>query len=311
MTATPHIVFVHIGPDLPGHLAVAAGQARRFHSGGIWVVAPAAALTAAAWAPGLRVRSVASEDLGLSELHRQFLRVTRLDRAFRQGFWLHTTERFFCLETLMAKAGLEHVVHLENDVMLYAEPRALLPVLDRCYPALAATFDAPGRCVPGFVYARQAAAVTRLNQFIVQVFAHTERTPNDMALLAGFRATFGARALDMLPIIPAGCPHLIPGRYEGKTEQAETFWNRFEDFGAIFDAAAVGQFLGGVDPRNTGGRDTAGFVNETCIFDPSRFRYQWQTDSLGRRIPFAVDGSGVYRVNNLHIHCKDLGRFAS
>ena len=117
--------------------------------------------------------------------------------------------------------------------------------------------------------------------------------------------------MDTLPIVPRECPHLFRDRLGDDPGKAADFWNRFEDFGAIFDAAAVGQFLGGVDPRNTGGRDTAGFVNETCIFDPSRFRYQWQADSLGRRIPFAVDGSGAYRLNNLHIHCKDLGRFTS
>lgn len=311
MTENAHIVFVHIGPVLPDHLAVAAGQARRFHGGEIWLVAPAAALTAAAWAPGLGVRRIACEDLGFSEHHRKFLGVTRLDREFRQGFWLHTTERFFYLETLMATAGLSHVFHLENDVMLYADPAAQVPVFTRCYANLAATFDAPGRCVPGFLYARSHEGLERLSRFIVRVFAHTDRTPNDMALLAGFRATFGAGAMDTLPVVPKDCPHLIPDRMGNDSVRASAFWNRFEDFGAIFDAAALGQYLGGVDPRNTGGRDTRGFVNETCVFDPSRYRFQWRADGLGRRIPFAVDDSGEYRVNNLHIHCKNLERFAS
>lgn len=311
MTANAHIVFVHIGPVLPEHLAVAAAQARRFHDGEIWLVAPAGALDGAAWAPGLQLRQIACEALGISEAHGQFLRVTRLDREFRQGFWLHTTERFFYLETLMARAGLDHVVHLENDVMLYANPCDLVAVLDRCYPALAATFDAPGRCVPGFVYARSPAAMERLTRFIVQVFSHTDRAPNDMALLAGFRSTFGAAALDTLPIVPDGCPHLIPGRFGDVLDAAAAFWNRYADFGAIFDAAALGQYLGGVDPRNTGGRDTAGFVNETCVFDPSRYRYEWLTDEQGRRVPIVVDGGGRYRVNNLHIHSKTLERFVS
>ena len=306
---TPQIVFVHIGPVLPAHLAVAVAQARRFNACPVWLVAPEQALKKASLEAGLR--TVSCEALGLSGRHRQFHQVATLDRNFRDGFWLHTTGRFFYLETLMARAGLTHVVHLENDVMLYADLQELLPVFDRYYPAMAATFDAPGRCVPGFVYARNATALDRLNRFIVQVFAHTDRTPNDMALLAGFRSTFGNEALDTLPIVPVGCPHLLAERLGPGSGRGKAFWNRFEPFDSIFDAAAVGQYLGGVDPRNTGGANTVGFINETCVFDPSRYRYQWQRDDRGRRVPFAVDKGGAYRVNNLHIHSKGLERFAS
>ncbi len=38
----------------------------------------------------------------------------------------------------------------------------------------------------------------------------------------------------------------------------------YEEFNAIFDGAAIGQYLGGVDPINCPG-DTTGFVNETCV----------------------------------------------
>jgi hypothetical protein len=92
---------------------------------------------------------------------------------------------------------------------------------------------------------------------------------------------------------------------------AGAFWKHFDQFGAIFDAAAIGQYLGGVDPRNAGGADTAGFINETCIFDPSGYQYRWRTDSQGRRVPCAIDEGREYRVNNLHIHSKDLERFVS
>lgn len=307
----PQIVFVHIGPALPVYLKIALAQARRFTDGDIWLVASAQALKGSALGPDPDLRAVSCEALGLSDVHRQFHRVATLDRDFRDGFWLHTTERFFYLETLMEGAGLSHVFHLENDVMLYADLQDLLPVFDRYYPAMAATFDAPGRCVPGFVYARNRGAVERLTRFIVAVFATTDRTPNDMALLAGFRSTFGNNALDTLPVVPAGCPHLVTERLGPGPGRPSAFWNRFEQFGSIFDAAAMGQYLGGVDPRNTGGKDTVGFVNETCIFDPSRYQYQWRMDGRGRRIPFAVDNGGAYRVNNLHIHSKGLDRFAS
>ena len=211
----------------------------------------------------------------------------------------------------MNQAGLSLVFHLENDVMLYADLQATLPVFARCYPAMAATFDAPKRCVPGFVYARNRETPARLTRFIVEVAAASKKTPNDMALLAGFRATFGENVLGTLPIIPDGCPHIADERLGKDAQRAAVFWNHFNEFDAIFDAAAIGQYLGGVDPRNAGGANTVGFINETCIFDPSCYRYGWQMDSLGRRIPFAMDQGRCYRLNNLHIHSKALERFVS
>lgn len=308
----PHIVFVHIGPLLPNYLEVAVAQARRFNDCDIWLLAPAQALEKAVFDTDQKLRTVSCEALGLSDTHRRFHRVATLDRHFRDGFWLHTTERFFYLETLVDRAGLSHVFHLENDVMLYADLQDLLPVFVRCYPTMAATFDAPNRCVPGFVYARDRAALGRLTRFIVDVAASTEKTPSDMALLAGFRSTFGKRAVDTLPIVPEGCPHLVGERLGPDPLLAGPFWKHFDQFGAIFDAAAIGQYLGGIDPRNAGGTDTVGFINETCIFDPSGYHYRWLMDTRGRRIPCAMDkDGGEYRVNNLHIHSKALKDFVS
>ena len=48
----------------------------------------------------------------------------------------------------------------------------------------------------------------------------------------------------------------------------------FQEFNSIFDAAAIGQYLGGVDPRNSPG-DTRGFVNETCVVNYDKYEFTW------------------------------------
>ena len=80
-------------------------------------------------------------------------------------------------------------------------------------------------------------------------------------------------------------------------------------FKSIFDAAAIGQYLGGGDPRN--GTHGPGFINESCIFNPSLLVYEWLEDLEGRKVPFAVYGGEKFRVNNLHIHSKNLWQFTS
>ena len=75
----------------------------------------------------------------------------------------------------------------------------------------------------------------------------------------------------------------------------------------IFDAAAIGQYLGGVDPRNIEG-DTRGFINETCIIKYNKYKFEWiKIDELF--IPHIIIDSNKYKICNLHIHCKNLKNF--
>jgi len=77
----------------------------------------------------------------------------------------------------------------------------------------------------------------------------------------------------------------------------------------LFDGAAIGQYLGGVDPRNQ--KSKPGFINESCVFNPSRFLFEWIKDDKGREIPYAIFKDCKYRINNLHIHSKNLAKFKS
>jgi hypothetical protein len=88
--------------------------------------------------------------------------------------------------------------------------------------------------------------------------------------------------------------------------------NGFDKFQIIFDAAAMGQYLGGVDPRNIPG-DTRGFVNETCIIKYDQYRFIWKTSENIKR-PFIVakdssDTDFICPIFNLHIHSKNLENF--
>ncbi len=86
-----------------------------------------------------------------------------------------------------------------------------------------------------------------------------------------------------------------------------TGYNKFG--GYIFDAAAIGQYVGGVDPRNTPG-DTRGFVNETCVIKyADEGEIMWTTeDASGFRKPFLkIKGNNTkVPIFNLHIHSKNL-----
>jgi len=82
-------------------------------------------------------------------------------------------------------------------------------------------------------------------------------------------------------------------------------WSQFG--GYIFDAAAIGQYVGGVDPRNCPG-DTRGFVNETCVIKyADEGVVIWKTDGDDVKRPFLQrNNRQIIPIFNLHIHSKAL-----
>jgi hypothetical protein len=83
--------------------------------------------------------------------------------------------------------------------------------------------------------------------------------------------------------------------------------NNSELFPYIFDAAAIGQYLGGVDPRNISG-DTSGFINETCVIKYNNYKFNFNNVN-GIKKPFIIVNDVVIPIFNLHIHCKNLIKF--
>ena len=213
MAGAPALVFIHLGPEPPPWLPDALRQARIFNRCRIVVAAQAAALAQLAAPASLNVEQVALEDLAVSDRHRTFHEISPLDRDFRGGFWTHTTERFFVLEALMTHLALPNAVHVENDVMLYCDLEALTPKLASRYAGIAATFDNDQRCVPGFLYVPEVAAIAALNEFILEMLqklrtGYTREQLaglNDMMLLGHFR-TRGLALIDNLPIVPPDYP---------------------------------------------------------------------------------------------------------
>jgi hypothetical protein len=179
------------------------------------------------------------------------------------------------------------------------------------YEGAAATFDNDARCVPGIVYLRNQSSVAALTDFFLAALRHVAATPaasrvNDMVVLGALRA----RGIDHLPIVPPDYPGVLRSAAGHTVADPACYSRNFDTLGFVFDAAALGQFLGGVDPRNCPG-PTAGFVNESCVFDPRALRPRFVRDDLGRRLPVVETASGLHAVANLHIHSKNPTPFLS
>lgn len=329
----PNIVYIHLGPSLPNYLNISIAQTRLFNpDANIFILANSSAFN-------LKKRELSPYNVTLvdalalvpSDLRTRFNNVSNLDRSDLSGFWFFTTARFFFLSEMMASMQLTNVIHMECDIMVYCQFSKLIGAFVSNYQTLGATFDSDSRVIPGFVWVRNHTALDSYLSYLVET--PDQHGKNDMVTMANFRLHPGnSHKIKPLPIMPPKYVELHKGvvtAFNGAVgANANEYVSHFDEFGnSIFDAAALGQYLGGIDPRNDFGNIHLGFVNEGSILNPSKLWFQWITDDHGRLILVATERnienskesirrnrrqkSSMFRINTLHCHSKDLMKFYS
>ena len=308
-SAQPHaLVFVHLGSSLPPCLEDAVWQASLFNSPDeICVIVNEQAIEK----PnnlGKFATVFVAEQLQLTERHSAFREKSTLDKKFRDSFWFYTSERFLYLDDFMQQYGVKDLFHIESDVALFVDLKELLPIFQKEYHGqIAAVFDNDDRCIPSFIYAADKGAMADLADFISK---NADSGKNDMEVLGLYKKQYPTK-IKNLPIIPSSYSASYPleSISGSKTQDAAAFSTNIDKFQSIFDAAAIGQYLGGTDPRN--GPSSPGFINERCLFNPANFNYEVQTDEHGRLVPYLSFNGVRYCINNLHIHSKQVNQFLS
>ena len=80
----------------------------------------------------------------------------------------------------------------------------------------------------------------------------------------------------------------------------DTIFNKnFDKFQLIFDAAAIGQYVGGEISRKK-----PGFVSKECVINYSNFVIKWINED-----PFIVIDEELIEIACLHIHSKELYKY--
>lgn len=284
----PSLILIHIGPEYPTYMNDCIEQAQQVSSIPIHVLVPRALLpniSAVSTSSTSSLTCCALEDIPTTPELRLFEERSRHNTGFRNGFWKFTTMRFFFLHAYSEWKGLTDIFHMEYDNLLYEDFLPKLSIFRE--KEMWAVIDSARRCIPSFLYFRDAAIQAALMQTLLQLAPIAK---NDMESLAVFLLRNPAR-VGWLPIITStytggGVDHCY-------TEHAVRF-------GMLFDGAALGQYVGGVDPRNIPG-DTRGFINETCVFRCDRADF-----AMDSRQKPTLNGLPVV---NLHIHSKDLKRW--
>jgi hypothetical protein len=303
------IVQVHLGAEVPRHLYIQIGQTRLLNPDApIYLILSRGAAYDKGELNRLGVLVVTKESISVCDNHRRFLRRSKLNKRFWGGFWMYTSERFFAMESFLRALALHDIVHMENDVMLYTRLDELRPAFLKCCPRIGVTMDSENRCTPGILFMKDVEALSAMNSFIAG--GPLQKRMSDMDAIGAYMRDSKPGVCSALPVVPPRYRELYPPvNAKGEAGPSRWYYEAFADFGGVFDAAALGQYLGGVDKRNDAG-DTRGFVNETAVYDPRNMGIHWKS-SDGLRLPFGSVGGAEFPIFNLHIHSKQLEEFSS
>ena len=208
-----------------------------------------------------------------------------LNNTFRNGFWQLTSQRFYYIYEFMKKFNVINVIHLENDVLIYYNCNVLLDKLNQKFMYI--PFDTYERNIASIIYI-PSAPIFKL------ILDNYDFNKNDMQNFSNIKHITGL--IQNFPIFPQ--------QFASNPEESFVSENS-NIFPYIFDAAAIGQYLGGIDPRNSTTPNTVGFVNETCTIKYNKYSFIMNKDKL----PFInIQGTEI-PIFNLHIHSKILKDF--
>jgi hypothetical protein len=216
-----------------------------------------------------------------------FYSKTTLNKTFRSGFWTLTSLRFFYIYEFMKQHNIKDVVHIENDVLIYYNCNSILNIFDKNYIYL--PFDTFERNIASIMYIPS-------HEILKIVLDNYDFKKNDMQNFCSIKNK--TKIIKTLPIFP---------KTNTDNDEINYVSENYTNFNYIFDAAAIGQFLGGVDPRNDNS-NTIGFVNETCVIKYNMFNVFFEYDN-GIIKPYINIENIKYKIFNLHIHSKNLKKF--
>lgn len=210
-----------------------------------------------------------------------------LNNTFRDGFWKLTSLRFFYIYEFMKIYNITNVIHLENDVLIYYNCEELINLMNRNFVYI--PFDTFKRNIASIMYIPNV-------EIFKTILDNYNFDKNDMENFSTIKQKTGI--IQTFPIF---------SKINNLTDEQNFVSNNSDIFPFIFDAAAIGQYLGGVDPRNMPG-DTRGFINETCVIKYNNYNI-WFEEVDGIKKPFIKIEDKRVPIFNLHIHSKNLKEF--
>ena len=216
-------------------------------------------------------------------------------------FWTITTTRLMYIANFIRENNLHNVYHIENDVLLYSTIKDYNASFVRLYDNIAITVGGPDKAMTGFMFVKRPKALIHLTDFIIHLLKQYKIKEirkqygmdmvNEMTLMRAYSREYPDLMLP-LPTIPFGELSL-----------------NFDVFNSIFDPASWGQYVGGTPDHVPGAKPEDHYIGQ-LLRQHLDYTVIWKEESKGQVPYFCYDRKEV-KINNLHIHSKQLHKYLS
>ena len=212
---------------------------------------------------------------------------------FRDGFWFKTLARLFVLNSFMNAHPDQSCLQIEADVFLFPNfPVAKFQGLDA---DISFPMESKHMGIASLLYLRDQDSSRILTELALSSIQENSQI-TDMSLLG---KVAHSKALRFLPL--PTLPESIPEALNDFTAKKLVCNNSLNDSG-VFDGISVGQYLLGIDPRNSRGKLILYRNHSTHAIDPRKLKIR-----LDSKDELSLIGDGTRTViYNLHNHSKDL-----
>jgi len=218
-------------------------------------------------------------------------------KDFRNNFWFTSLARIFALCDYVAANNVS-ILHIESDVLVSGD----LPIdhFGNCDRPIAFTVVGKSSGVASVLWIENTEAAIKLREYSAKSAGEDPMT-TDMKILGSFQEDYPelVRVLASFPIEIGNSHKLLPPNI------LEDFSYSTELFDGFFDAADVGRYLLGDDPRNHRGIKLLRRELDTSYFSPSEVRYLY---SKSREF-LDIESDSTTRFFSLHIHSKNVDVF--
>jgi hypothetical protein len=218
----------------------------------------------------------------------------------RAELFVRSLERFFLIKNAMEKYNIENCFFMELDNLIYDEPTKWLSQFSKnelCY-----MFDNDDRCSSGIMYIKSYQSLEELLDYIFEFVKSYKEDDNNkhwlsemIILYKYFQKVQNSSTVQLLPIFWKEEPDPL----------ANANFSQYQD--TIFDAAALGIMLFGFDPStNPNGEIIKGKASNFSKINYTLYETKFEMNENGLKIPYIFTGEKWLKINNLHIHSKNL-----
>jgi hypothetical protein len=289
------LLFVHLGTKTPRYLRTNIERSRvLFPNLRISLVTDVRNLTN--WAQKQDVEIINYQE---DPAFNSAFKFENLESNFRNGYWRYTIERLIAINTFHNLHPQIPVLHLESDVILMPDfPLDKVSALTKIYWLK----YGPRADIASILYTPNAEKTSEFCERLIDEIKNNEES--DMELLWKLRTKF-VNDYSTFPTMNAKTKSLL----NIKSEKSETEISQKmleSNFDGLFDAAGIGIWISGGDPRNNFGFTT---IHTRQLIDSGNIYIDSSKESFvsvgNGELRIETEGLELVPVYNLHVHSKN------